>query len=380
MSDRQPRASYIIKVSGQCNLECRYCYYYNGSSRVDRTKMDAREIEHILRQASSLAKCIKLEWHGGEPLLIGLDTFQEIIDLQRSLARETGTRFRNTVQTNGTLLDEHWVGFLQENEFTIGVSLDGPQWLHDANRCYPSGRGSHADTCQGVELLQRSGMSFGALSVITRESIGHEGEIYEFFTKRGIKHIGFLPCVEFDFGKSKPGDFKLTEHSLRPGDLSRFMIRLFDLWMEQDDPTVSIRELKQMLMGLLGGQPTLCTFMQTCSDHITINDNGDVGPCSNLSAKNLNGPNLRFGNIWKEQLTEILDGDQRKRFLETSTVATECNECSYFRVCGGGCAKHQFMWAGNWQESNYFCNDMKQIIEHIVQSLRKNHPSLCLSI
>lgn len=342
--------------------------------------MDARSIEHILRQASSLAKYIKLEWHGGEPLLIGLETFQDVVDVQRSIERETGTRFRNTIQTNATLLDESWAVFLKDNNFTVGVSLDGPQWLHDANRGYPSGRGSHEDTCRGVELLQRHGVPLGALSVITRQSIGHEDEIYQFFATRGVKHLGFLPCVEFDFSVSKPGDFKLTRQSLQPGDLARFVIPFFDLWLEQDDATVSVRELKQILIGLLGGRPTLCTFIQRCSDHVTINDNGDVGPCSNLSARNLNGPNLCFGNIWKQPLSEILESEARESFLGANTVPEECKECSYFRVCGGGCAKHQFMWSGNWQERNYFCDDRRQIIEHVAETLKNNHPSLSLSV
>lgn len=338
--------------------------------------MNVDSVEKILRQMSNHADRIKVNWHGGEPLLLGLQSFEKVVEIQHSIEVETGAIFKNVIQTNATLIDSSWAKFFKEHDFQVGISLDGPQYIHDKNRHFLSGKGSFFAANRGLELLHEFDIPFGVLAVITRGSIGHEEAIFQFFTEKRINRFDFIPCLEIDFSRSDPGYVKLTPHSLEKGNLSQFMIKMYDLWIAHDDPTILIRSFEQILMGFLGRNPTLCSYNATCSEQFTIDHNGDIGPCSTLFARNLTGEPLTFGNMLMKPLDIILNNSPRQTFINTIDIPDDCKGCSYFHLCGGGCSKHRYMWSGNWKDKNYFCDDRKQIFRHIVETVKEDHPSL----
>ncbi|MCB8978720.1 MAG: SPASM domain-containing protein [Ardenticatenaceae bacterium] len=350
-------SSYIVKLTGNCNLGCPYCYYFGGTPRTPGSRLDINVILKLMNQASQRSNFVELIWHGGEPLIAGIDTFEKIIRVQTEISINQGTKFRNLIQTNGTLLNQQWVNLFLESNFGIGVSLDGPKWIHDMKRPYISGRGSFEQTIRGVQLLQDSRNPFSILAVIDKLSVDHADEIFDFFLDSGFKRFDFLPMVEKEHNSSS-----ISNNSLSSGDFSMFMKRVFDLWFELDDPDIEVRYLDNVITGLLGGKPSTCKFNGSCSEYVSIDHNGTVMPCDNF----IGHKELAFGNLYDNSLGELLDGDIRKEFREqVSQRRPECEICDYFSACGGGCNKYSYMWNNSFQEKNYFCGDRWEIFSHV---------------
>ena len=356
--------SAIIKVSGSCNLRCRYCYYPNTSRlRV----LDKDLLKKFLLQAASLYKQVHLIWHGGEPLLAGYDFFEEILQWQQEIALSKGTKFQNSLQTNGTLINQKWASILKNGHFKVGVSLDGPRFIHDALRVSSSGRGSFSDVMQGVNILREAEIEFGVLAVVTRQSLNYADEIFSFFVENGIKSFDFLPLVK----GSSDIDKDLV---LQPGDFYKFMARVFDLWFALDDPEVEIRYLSQMILGLLGGMPTLCKFLGNCGEYITLEPDGSVFPCDSFPMEEA----LRFGDIKTHSLIEILKGSKYRRFMiKVSNLPQECIQCKYRYICNGGCRAYRYLQQKD-AKVNYPCPDRKLLFSHIAGRLREEYPEFPL--
>lgn len=283
--------------------------------------------------------------------------------------------FDNVLQTNATLLNRDWADFFFENRFGIGVSLDGPQWLHDLNRRYVSGGGSYSDVLAGIALLKARGITPGVLAVVTKHSLGHEEEIYHHFDSVGLRSFDFLPCVEIDFERSVPGRPVLLAGSLEQGEYGRFMSRIFDLWMMQDNPDIQVRSLMQVLKGLLGGRPGLCKFSGRCHEFLTLEVNGDVSACGNLSYGNLQGQEeLIFGNINTHTLADIMNSPARRTYEGRLRIPEKCRRCTYNSICNGGCSKYRYMWEGEFLSQNYLCRDSIQIFNHVSHFLNQEHP------
>lgn len=348
----------IIKVSSECNLACSYCYYSPCHPRDGHGSMMGREV--LRRSVSQLmALCpheVEFIWHGGEPLLAGKRLLRDALSLQRQL-RGKGQRVLNRLQTNATLLDQSWLNLLTRHGFHLGISLDGPQGLHDHHRAYPSGKGSFADVMRAVELLQAAEVDFGVLAVVTKDSIAEAREIYEFLVRSGIQRLDFLPCAEIDHETGE-----MTAPSVTPPQFADFMIKVFDLWLEADNPEVSIRYYDNILMGLLGGEPRLCKFAGTCKDFISVDTNGDIYPCDTLIGDGC----LKFGNILEADLEEILESKEHKAFVEeVSATKPECSRCEWYFICRGGCSHYRYMFEQDFLARNYFCGARKRIFKHI---------------
>lgn len=351
----------IIKVSSTCNLACSYCNYPLCDREGGHGSIMDRE---VLRKSVSqlMALCpdeVEFIWHGGEPLLAGKGLLSEALFLQRQLRRKR-QRIVNRLQTNGTLLDRSWVNFLKQNRFHLGISLDGPQRLHDHYRAYPSGEGSFADVVRAVELLKGMELSFGVLAVVSKDTVGEAKEIYDFFLGSGTRRLDFLPCAEIDHARGG-----MTAPSVTPSQFADFMIELFDLWLQDDNPGVSIRYFDSILMAALGGKPRLCEFAGTCKDFITIDTNGDIYPCDILTGDE----GLKFGNVLEADLEDILETKEHKAFAEqVSERKPECSRCEWYYICRGGCSHYRYVFDQNLFDKNYFCGARKRIFKHIVET------------
>jgi len=338
--------------------------------------MDFKLIEEILKQVSTISKRIKINWHGGEPLLLGLDIFKKIVETENKLESLNNMEFYNIIQTNATLINKQWIRFFKENNFRIGVSLDGPDFIHNKFRHSSNGEETFNRVQESVRMLQNAKIPFGVLAVITKESLGFERDLFNFFSKAKINDYDLLPCVEINHNLSTKDHLQLENYSLKQGDFSNFMNTYFDIWFTEDNPNIKIRFFEQAMIGLLGGKPNLCSFIPSCLDHINIETDGSVIPCGNLAAKYSNGKKITFGNVKNEEIKVILSNKSRQNFENSYSLPTECFSCEYFRCCGGGCGKYSYMWSGNWEEKNYFCLDRKIIFTHIIDVLVSNHPDM----
>jgi len=356
-------ANYIVKVTGNCNLYCRYCYFRRRCPKVPTAPLNEDLAVSLIEQAVELSpKRVWFIWHGGEPLLRGLPFFERVVKCQQEQTRIKNTRFRNGIQTNGTLLSAEWLDLLEAGNFHIGISVDGPKEVHNKNRVYRSERGSFDEVMRAVELMQTRQIHFGALAVVTQDSLDRAEEIYRFFVNSGLKGFDFLPCVERNLETGN-----LTSYSVTTREFANFMIQVFDLWMQDDDPSIRIRYLINMMTGLLGGKPSSCKFNGSCGSYITIQPDGSVYPCDNFAGIE----EFRLGSLVETPLREILANERRQKFLTwVSATKTSCASCNYLPFCQGGCSWHSYNSGAESSGRNYFCATRKRTFAYLTERLK----------
>lgn len=280
-------------------------------------------------------------WHGGEAMLAGRDFFDFVTTLQAELGLEN---YKNAIQSNGVLITNDWADFFKANQFDVGVSIDGPEAIHNELRIFNNGAGSHKQVMNGVSKLQKAHQPFGVLVVVTRQSRKHGRKILEFMLEHGIKSIDFKPCY---------GDPKNDVNLL---DFARLLIEVFDLWTELDDPTIRIRTLEGFMRNLLGGNAGLCSQNGNCAKVITIDYNGDVFPCDRFIE-----PEYKFGNINDSDLDVLYNSSEGAlKFREhIDENRRKCQDCSYQPVCKSGCTQEQDYWPEE------YCTHREMVIDHI---------------
>lgn len=353
----------IMKVTSKCTLACSYCQYMADLTDNNSNLVMSREILHrSISQLMALpSRNVTFIWHGGEPLLVDMDFYEEAICLQSQYQRED-QKVMNNIQTNATLLNQEWIDFLQTNNFNISISLDGPDEIHNRHRLYPSGKSSFDRVMQAVQLLMDNNLKFGLLAVVTKESIEKPSEIYNFFVNNGFKSFDFLPCI-----KTNKRAGEMIGSFITASEFSDFMIQVFDFWIKDDNPDIRIRYFGNILKGILGGKPSLCKFAGTCSNFITIDCNGDIYPCDNFVGYS----DLKFGNILSNDLQVVIESDKHKYFVEKiNAIKLECSNCEWYQICRGGCPYYSYMSGQNFSNWNYFCETRKSIFRHIEERVK----------
>jgi uncharacterized protein len=273
-------------------------------------------IEELIRQTSHIvSKEIYFIWHGGEPLLAGINFYQRVVSVQSECL--TQSTYRNSIQTNGTLLTEEWAEFLAENRFKIGVSLDGPSEIHNSNRIFCNGLGSFNEVMKGLSILRDKNIETGIIAVISKRSLGRGGEILDFIVGNGFKRINLSPFAEQNNGS-------LIEGSLTPEEYADFIIEIFDYWIDKDDPDIKIQNLENFFQKLIGGRALFCHSTNRCSSYLSVDSNGDVYLCGRF----LGTSNFKLGNILENTLLEIMKFPVYLNIAkQVSSFATECKEC-----------------------------------------------------
>jgi len=350
----------IVKpVGSRCNIACRYCYnrFVTGSQKM---KMSQEVLERVIQDFTDLAEeAVRFVWHGGEPLLAGKGFYSAVLRLQDEARKETSCKIKNSIQTNGTLLNSSRVDFLTGNHFGVGISLDGPSTIHNTNRVYRSGKGTYRKVMQAIGEFKQRNVNFGVGSVITKANVRDPETMYRFFRENDIDSFDVSPCAETN---KETGE--LEPYSVEPKEYASFLIGMFDIWMKEDNPNITIRTLNNMIRSALGGSPSLCSFNRTCTNILSVDYNGDISFCGRY----MGIEEMRFGNIMEEPLSEIL---QKPKFLEIerdiSCVRDECKDCEVEDTCKGGCTYHSYTHQGKIVAPNYFCETAKKVIPHIRQ-------------
>ena len=315
----------------------------------------------IIGLANLPQRQIKFIWHGGEPTLASLDFYQKVVDLQKRYFSHD-YRIINSIQTNGSLLDEKWLEFFKENGFRVGISLDGPKEIHDAHRKFKNGKGTFDLVFQNVQRIQEKGISFGIVSVVTKESLLFAREIFDFFSSAKIFKLNFSAASDFD-SKGNLLDYAITSE-----EFGKFMIEIFDLWAKKDDPQIKEQLLDSFMQGLIGGRPMVCTCKRDCSDFVSIDKNGMVYLCGRFLGKR----QFRIGNLQKQTYEEMLASRKFKSLVKAMTYERkECLECEWENICNGGCPDHRLRPYGSLNSPYYLCKATKMILEHMSAELKK---------
>jgi uncharacterized protein len=345
-----------------CNLACRYCYYldkrhlYPGGEpfRMSDDLLEAYIVQHI---EASPGEAVTFAWHGGEPTVLGLDYFRRIVALQRR-HRPPGRRIVNTIQTNGTLLDEDWGRFLATEGFLIGLSLDGPAALHDGYRVTRGGQPTHQAVLRAFRLLQRHRVLCDVLCVVHDANVGSPVAVYRFFKELGVRSLQFLPLVERR--PDRPGE--VGGHTVTAEAFGEFLCTVFDEWVRQDVGRIAIQMFDEAARSACGLPHALCLFRETCGDVPVLEHNGDFYACDHFV-----DPAHRVGNIRQTPLGELLACEAQRRFglAKRDALPRYCRECDVLALCNGGCPKDRFIGTPDGEAGlNYLCAGYKRFFTH----------------
>ena len=361
-------------VGAACNLHCAYCYYLEKEKLYPGRKMQMNDslLEKFIEgyiNAQPVPEVL-FTWHGGETLLAGVPFYRKVMALQRKYGR--GRRIDNALQTNGVLLNDEWCRFFKDNNFLIGISLDGPEHCHDVYRKNRGGHGTFAQVMRGVELLQRHGVEFNVLSVVNDYNVRFPLEVYRFFKEIGAHYMQFSPIVE-RVGHARPDglsllpptrtdDATLAQWTVQPEDFGQFYITIFDEWVRHDVGRYYVQLFDATLANYVGAMPGVCIFGRTCGHAAALEFNGDVYACDHFVF-----PEYKLGNLHRDTIIEMMFSDQQLRFgqAKRDSLPRQCQECRFLRLCNGECPKNRIATDryGN-PGLNYLCAGYHAFFRH----------------
>lgn len=354
---------FVKPVGSACNLDCQYCYYLKKQSLYPQSqsfRMPDIILEEYIAQHIEAASepVIRFSWHGGEPTLLGLDYFRKIVRLQRKHL-PPNRQISNGLQTNGTLLDQDWCRFFAEEDFFVGVSLDGPQEIHDRYRFTKNHKSSFAHTLRGYEHLRQYGVNTDILCVVNDYNVQYPEKVYRFFKQLQAQYVSFLPLVEPQEGLSKGGVSRRTVPAAAFGD---FLCTIFDEWLEQDIGRIKIQIFEEAARTAFGQDHSLCIFRPTCGDIPVIEHNGDFYACDHFV-----DTDHHYGNIIEAPLAELLDSKEQRAFgqAKLDSLPQYCRDCDVRAMCHGECPKNRLLLAPDGEAGlNYLCAGYKQFFRH----------------
>ena len=345
-----------------CNLACSYCYYlgkkalYPGapSFRMSVEVLENYIIQHI--QASD-SNTIMFSWHGGEPMLAGLNFFRKVVKLQNRY-KPSGKSIINGIQTNGTLLNDSWCGFFADGNFITGISLDGPEEYHNRFRNDPAGIPSFKKVLNGLELLNKYQITHEILCVVSSFNSRNPLEIYRFFRQLGIRFVTFLPLVT-----RLPGsDTSVSSESVGPEDFGNFLTEIFDDWLANDIGKIKIQIIEEALRAAFSQDHTMCIFKENCGRVPVVEFNGDFYSCDHY----VDGEHL-IGNIMEGRLEDFLESEKQVSFgrMKYSALPKFCLICEVRKMCNGECPKNRFIRTPDGKEGlNYLCSGYRKFFNH----------------
>jgi uncharacterized protein len=364
-----PEFQIFVKPAGaRCNLRCRYCYYLEKLSKCqgesDLVMTDEILGKYIIQHIEATeGPVVFFSWHGGEPLLAGIDFYRKALEFQRRhLPR--GKSAINGIQTNATLIDRDWAWLFRMEKFIVGVSMDGPGELHNHFRRGPSGRTSFSETLRGFEMLMQEGVSPEILCVVNSFNAGYPLAVYDFFRNIGAENITFLPLVEPR--PDLPGG--VTPASVSADAFGSFLIAIFDEWVEKDIGRIKIQIFEEAARTAFNQEHTLCIFRENCGAVPVIEANGDFYSCDHF----VNSENL-VGNIRNNSVAGLLYSDKQKAFglAKSGSLPYYCKICDVRTMCNGECPKNRFITAPDGEPGlNYLCSGYRAFFRHCLPFVR----------
>ncbi|BES86302.1 anaerobic sulfatase maturase [Pectobacterium araliae] len=361
-----------------CNIDCSYCFYLEKEhlypERKSRWKMDGDTLENYVRKniSSQQAPVVDFPWQGGEPTLLGIDFFREAVRLQNQYR---GTKqINNFFQTNGTNIDDDWARFLKENQFLVGLSIDGDRISNDAHRLTRAGKSTFDDVMKGLEALKRHRVEFNTLTVVNAENVKRPLDVYQFLKRIGSRYMQFIPLVERRAAQPDDnglvliqpdfsGQCSVTEWSVPAKAYGRFLNTIFDHWVQHDLGNVFVMNFEQTLTKMTG-QLSACIINETCGGNLIVEANGDVYSCDHFVY-----PENKLGNINQDDLASLVNSPQNLAFGENKrkNISKDCLNCEVKAVCHGGCPKHRFEISSDGRPNkNYFCDGFKTYLFHVL--------------
>jgi uncharacterized protein len=371
MENNLPKAFHVMaKPTGSaCNLNCEYCFFLKKDKLYPDSNFRMSEELHqaYIKQLfeSHQVPQVTVAWQGGEPTLMGLDFYRHSMELQKKYAKPN-IRIENTFQTNGILIDDAWCNFFHDNNFLVGLSLDGPMSLHDIYRRDKGGKPTFNKVLKAVRLMQAHKVEFNILCTVNAANSLYPLEVYRFFRDElKASYIQFIPIVERINENGETGfqeGNKVTDRTVRPDKWGQFLNTIFDEWITHDVGQTFVLNFDGALAGWLGMAGTVCIFGPTCGEGTAMEHNGDLYSCDHFVE-----PKHLLGNILETPMIELVASEKQRKFGndKRDTLPQYCLKCDYLQVCNGECPKNRFIESPDGEAGlNYLCPGYKAFFEH----------------
>lgn len=385
-SEAPPAFHMLSKPTGAaCNLDCKYCFFLSKDMLYpkDPLRMSDEMLEAYIKQLleSHQTPTVNIAWQGGEPTLMGLDFYKRSIEYAEKY-RRPDQQIEYSFQTNGVLINDEWAAFFKENKFLIGLSVDGPEEMHDAYRVTKAGNGTFKQVMRGFEYLRQHGVDYNILCTVNAANEDHGGEVYRFFRDElHAEFIQFIPIIEratketlplANLGWSdRPGGQRVlytqtgnlvTERSVKPEKYGSFLIDVFEEWVRRDIGKVYV-QLFDVTLEAHFGSYSLCIHAPTCGSALAIEHNGDVHSCDHFVE-----PDYKLGNIAETHMLDLVASPQQQQFGidKQSKLTQQCLDCDVLSLCNGGCPKDRFVNSLDGEPGhNYLCAGYKSFFDHV---------------
>jgi len=360
----------MLKPRGPvCNLECAYCFYLRkeamypyASFRMSDELLESFTHQYI--QAQNVPE-ITFAWQGGEPTLMGLDFFRKAVDYQRKY-HQVGQKINNSLQTNAILLDDEWCQFFKQHNFLLGVSLDGPQELHDIYRLDKGGQPTFERVVRGINLLQKHRVAFNILACVNDRTAQYPLDVYHFLRDDvGATYIQFIPIVENISDPVQPTSARSVTGSV----YGQFLNTIFDEWVQNDVSKIFVQIFDVALAAWSGFRPGLCVHEATCGQALAMEHNGDLYSCDHYVDSG-----HFLGSMNDHSLVELINLPQQRQFGrdKKASLPRQCRKCCVRFACNGGCPKDRFLVSNEGESGlNALCEGYLAFFTHIDRPMRR---------
>ncbi|MCP4434133.1 MAG: anaerobic sulfatase maturase [Actinomycetia bacterium] len=368
-----------------CNLDCTYCFFLSKELLYpgDRFRMAEELLDTYVRQTleSQRGPQVVLAFQGGEPTLMGVGFYERTVELVRKYARP-GQQVQLTLQTNGVLIDDRWAEFLAANDVLVGLSIDGPEEMHDLHRVDKAGRGTFDRVIAALELLRAHDVDVNVMCTVNAANADHPLEVYRFFRDElHMDFMQFIPVVERtneqtlsianagwgESNRDRPlyvnSGSLVTDRSVGPEQWGSFLSEIFDEWVRNDVGDVFVGHFDAALAAWVGVEPGMCVLRETCGTAVALEHNGDLYSCDHFVE-----PDYLVGNIAQTHMVELMASPQQVAFgnAKRDTLPRYCLDCEVRFACNGECPRNRFSTTPDGEAGlNYLCAGYKHFFGHI---------------
>jgi uncharacterized protein len=352
----------IKPASADCNLRCKYCFYIDHLEKVKKTPRMSNEVLEKLISSyfqTNQNNMYAFGWQGGEPMMMGLKFFKKAIEFQKLYA-PTGAVISNGLQTNGTLITDEFTQFFRKYKFLLGVSLDGPPYLHDYYRKTIGQKPTHHLVIRGIEQLKQNNVEFNILILVNNENVKKAKEVYQYLREQGFFYQQYIPCVEFN-ENNEPQIF-----SISGDEWGNFLCDLFDQWIKEDINKISVRLFDSIIEYLINGRYNVCFMEKNCGQYFVVEYDGGIYPCDFFVQNE-----LLLGNILEDSWEDILNSPIYNKYsTQKSKWHQDCNSCTFINFCHGDCLKFRIGKLDNSKTLSVLCKGWKKFYTHALPQLK----------
>lgn len=364
MRPHKPFSLLVKPASADCNLRCTYCFYLEKAllyPDTNRHRMSDEVLEAMISSFMATDQAnYSIGWQGGEPTLMGTGFFRRVVELEERYARR-GAIVSNGLQTNATLIDDDLAALLGQYRFLVGVSIDGPQDIHDHYRKRTDGSGSHSSVLRGIECLKRNKVEFNGLVLVNSSNVGRARDVYNYLCDLGIYYHQYIPCVEFD----ESGN--LLPFAITGKQWGEFLCTIFDEWVSKDIHKVSIRDFDSIINFMVDHTYSVCTMSGRCDHYYVVEHNGDIYPCDFFVERD-----RKLGNVLSDDLALMHSSTLAEEFAcMKSQWNSACSSCRYLDFCSGDCPKHRIGVGDGLAARSWLCEGWLRFLDHSIKEFEK---------